>query len=56
MQAKSISKERKRAMRSAYIKNNWQMYLMVLVPIAFVIIFKCRSLRRSSRTRISSGP
>ena len=40
MQAKSISKERKRAMRSAYIRNNWQMYLMVLVPIAFVIIFK----------------
>ena len=23
-----------------YLKNNWQLYLMVLVPIAFVIIFK----------------
>ena len=24
----------------AYLRNNWQLYLMLLVPVAFVIIFK----------------
>lgn len=32
--------ERKRMRRRLYIKDNWQMYVMLLVPIAFVIIFK----------------
>jgi len=40
MQAKTISRERKRAMWKAYMKDNWQMYVMILVPIAFVILFK----------------
>ena len=40
MQVKTISRERKRAMWKAYMKDNWQMYVMILVPIAFVILFK----------------
>ena len=31
---------RKKGMFGVYLRNNWQLYLMLMVPIAFVIIFK----------------
>ena len=40
MQKAELSRARKRGMRIAYLQNNWQLYLMLLVPVAFVIIFK----------------
>ncbi len=30
----------KRGHFGAYMKDNWQLYAMLLIPIAFVIIFK----------------
>ena len=32
--------ERKRMRTRLYFKDNWQMYLMILVPIVFVFLFK----------------
>ena len=37
---KTTLAERKRMQRKLYIKDNWQMYVMILIPIAFVILFK----------------
>ena len=31
---------RKKGMFGVYLRNNWQLYLMLMVPIAFVMIFK----------------
>jgi len=35
-----IPKDVRRAAFRAYMKSNWQMYLMLLIPVAFVFIFK----------------
>ena len=37
---KTTLAERKQMQRKLYIKDNWQMYVMILIPIAFVILFK----------------
>ena len=35
-----INDRRKRKVLGVYLKNNWELYLMLLLPILFVIIFK----------------
>ena len=35
-----VSRKRKRTNWALYFKDNWQLYAMLLVPIAFVIVFK----------------
>ena len=40
MQSKTVEHRKHRGSLKAYFQNNWQLYLMLLVPIAFVILFK----------------
>ena len=40
MSSKTARIPRRRSAFGVYFRNNWQLYLMLLVPIAFVIIFK----------------
>ena len=40
MQGKPAGQRRHRGSFEAYFKNHWQMYLMLLVPIVFVLLFK----------------
>ena len=40
MQGKTDGKKEHKVPWKSYLKSNWQMYVMLLVPIAFVIIFK----------------
>ena len=35
-----INDRRRRRFLGVYLKNNWQLYLMLMVPVVFVIIFK----------------
>ena len=35
-----VSPHKKRTHLGPYFKDNWQLYAMLLVPVAFVIIFK----------------
>ena len=35
-----VSRKRKRTNWALYFKDNWQLYAMLLVPVAFVIVFK----------------
>ena len=40
MQGKTDGNKKHKVPWKSYLKSNWQMYVMLLVPIAFVIIFK----------------
>ena len=40
MQSKTVGHRNHHGSLKAYFQNNWQLYLMLLVPIAFVIVFK----------------
>ena len=35
-----INDRRRKKFLGVYLKNNWQLYLMLMVPVVFVIIFK----------------
>ena len=35
-----INDRRRRKFLGVYLKNNWQLYLMLMVPVIFVIVFK----------------
>ena len=35
-----MTREDRRRELGAYVKSNWQMYVMLLIPVAFVLIFK----------------
>ena len=40
MTAKPTQHDLRRMRRRLYFKDNWQLYFMILIPIAFVILFK----------------
>ena len=35
-----INSRKKRKVLGVYIKNNWQLYLLLMIPVIFVIVFK----------------
>jgi len=35
-----INDRRKRKVLGVYLKNNWELYLMLMIPVIFVIVFK----------------
>ena len=40
MSDKTIARDLRMSRAKVYLKNNWQLYLLLLIPVVFVIVFK----------------